>query len=65
MSLHDKLTDIRGVGDATAEEIVAIVDAHDEDDAPDEMELVERAYMKLQEGKTGLAEDALARALDK
>lgn len=29
MSLHDELTEIQGVGDATAEKILAVVDAHD------------------------------------
>jgi ribosomal protein S13 len=37
--LHDELTDIRGVGDATAEQILDVLNAHTEataDDASDE-----------------------------
>lgn len=29
--LHDDLTDIRGIGDATAEEIIEVVEGHTED----------------------------------
>lgn len=62
MSLKDDLTDIRGVGDATAGEIMAVLEAQEQETVPTQP--VERALDKLQDGRVGLCEAALETALD-
>ena len=60
MSLEADLKEIRGIGDAKAEEIMAVVG----EAGGVNRELVERAYETLQDGRTDLCEDALKRALE-
>ena len=60
--MKDALTDIRGIGGAKAEAIMAIVDEHTTEGV--DRDLVARAYDKLQSGRDDLAADALERALD-
>lgn len=48
MSLKDELTDIRGIGDATADEVLAVVDNHGDSDVES---LLEEALGYFDSGK--------------
>jgi endonuclease III-like uncharacterized protein len=48
MSLKDELTQIRGIGDATADEVLAVVDDYGESDAES---LLQEAIDYYNEGK--------------
>lgn len=61
MSLKDDLTEIQGVGDATADKIVSVVEGHDTGgvDPAD----VEKALAFLERNHASAAENVLADAL--
>jgi len=59
--LYDELTDIDGVGEATAEKILAVVDGYN---TPDDVEdNVRKAFDYWESGKPGYAGKYLKRAL--
>ena len=59
--LKDQLTEISGVGDATAEAILEVVEAHGESELPDE---VYAAYRHAENGKANMAASYLAQVVD-
>lgn len=62
MSMRDDLQDIHGIGEAKADEIMAVVDAHDTGGV--DRDLVEEGYAYLvEEERPGYAEKFFRRAL--
>lgn len=64
MSLKDELTEIRGVGDATAETILEVVDENTEETTDVDVETLEEAYRYLKQNKTREARRRMEDALD-
>jgi len=62
MSLRDDLEEISGVGPATSEEIVAVVDEHETDS--DLRDAVKNALETLAAGQSDHAESLLRRGLE-
>jgi len=62
--LEDALTDIRGVGDATAEEIMSVVDEHGDGGSVELEETLRDAVSYYEQGDYGYAEKYLYRALE-
>lgn len=59
MSLKAELQEIDGVGEVTAEKVIAIVEANETDSQA--QELVEKALSELDEGRPGYARKYLER----
>lgn len=57
--LHEALTDLHGIGDATAEDIIALVDEHKDTSAA-----VERAYKHARAGNARMAASYLSEVVD-
>ena len=59
--LKDQLTEINGVGDATADKILEVVDEHGESDLP---EAVYSAFEHAEDGNARMAASYLAQVVD-
>jgi len=59
--LYDELTDIDGVGDATAEKILAVIDAYSTSEGVEDN--VRQAYDYWESGKPGYAGKYIKRAI--
>ena len=59
--LKDELTEISGVGDATADKILEVVDEHGENDLP---EVVYSAFEHAKDGDARMAASYLAQVID-
>lgn len=63
--MKDELTEIHGIGESKAEQIMAVVDEHGETGVSGGVEKnVRRAYDYLQDGQMNQAESFLERAYD-
>jgi len=61
--LREALTDIRGVGDATADAIISVVNDHDAGD-PEDAELINEALAYLRQNRTRKARRRLETYLE-
>lgn len=62
--LKAELTEIRGVGDATADTILEVLEENTEESTDVDVELLEEAYSYLTQNKTREARRRMEEALD-